>query len=87
MGNKREFGYSPDYAVAPRETLLETIHALGMNRADLAARTGRPLKTINGIIKGKESITPGTALRFERVLGIPASFWNNLERNYRMKKA
>jgi plasmid maintenance system antidote protein VapI len=83
MGNKREYGYSPDYAVAPGETLLETIQAIGMNQADLAARTGRPLKTINGIIKGKESITPRTALQFERVLGIPAAFWNSLERNYR----
>lgn len=83
MGNKREYGYSPDYAVAPGETLLETIQALGMNQVELAARTGRPLKTINGIIKGKESITPRTALQFERVLGIPAAFWNSLERNYR----
>lgn len=86
MGDKREYGYSPDYSVAPGETLLETIQVLGMNRGELAARTGRPLKTINGIIKGKESITPRTALQFERVLGISASFWNNLERNYRMGK-
>jgi len=82
MGNKREYGYSPDYAVAPGETLLETIQAIGMNQAELAARTGRPLKTINEIIKGKEAITPRTALQLERVLGIPATFWNNLERNY-----
>jgi addiction module HigA family antidote len=83
MGNKRGYVYSPDYAVAPGETLLETIQALGMNQVELAARTGRPLKTINEIIKGKESITPRTALQFERVLGIPAAFWNSLERNYR----
>lgn len=87
MGDKREYGYSPDYSVAPGETLLETIQAIGMNQAELAARTGRPLKTINGIIKGKGAISPGTAQHFERVLGIPAIFWNNLERNYRMKKA
>lgn len=87
MGGKRVYGYSPDYSVAPGETLLETIQALGMKRVDLAGRTGEPLKTINGIIKGKESIPSGTALRFECVLGIPASFWNNFERNYRMKKA
>ena len=63
MGNKRRYVYSPDYAVAPGETLLETIQALGMNQVELAARTGRPLKTINEIIKGKESITPRTALQ------------------------
>jgi addiction module HigA family antidote len=75
--------FIPDYAVPPGETLLETIRALGMSQADLAERTGRPLKTINEIIKGKVAITSETALQLERVLGVPASFWNNLERNYR----
>ena len=49
MGNKRRYVYSPDYAVAPGDTLLESIQALGMNQVELAARTGRPLKTINEI--------------------------------------
>jgi HTH-type transcriptional regulator/antitoxin HigA len=74
--------FMPDYAVPPGETLLETIEAIGMAQAELAERTGRPKKTINEIIKGKTAITPETALQFERVLGIPAGFWNNLERNY-----
>jgi addiction module HigA family antidote len=77
-----ESQFSPDYAVPPGETLLETIAAKGMSQAELAERTGRPKKTINEIIKGKAAITPETALQFERVLGMPAGFWNNLERNY-----
>lgn len=79
--------FSPDYAVPPGETLLETIQTLGMSQADLAERTGRPLKTINEIIKGKTAITSETALQLERVLGVSASFWNNLERNYREARA
>ncbi|RJP58931.1 MAG: addiction module antidote protein, HigA family [Deltaproteobacteria bacterium] len=74
--------FEPDYAVPPGETLLETLEAIGMSQAELAKRTGRPKKTINEIIKGKTAIIPETALQLERVLGIPASFWNNLERNY-----
>lgn len=74
--------FVPDYAVTPGETLLETLEAIGMSQAELAERTGRPKKTINEIIKGKAAITPETALQFERVLGTPAGFWNNLERNY-----
>ncbi len=54
-----------------------------MSQAELAERTGRPKKTINEIIKGKATITPATALQFERVLGVPASFWNNREHHYR----
>ncbi|MBX7217853.1 MAG: ImmA/IrrE family metallo-endopeptidase [Candidatus Kapabacteria bacterium] len=75
--------YAPDYATPPGETLLETIEYLGMSQAELAERTGRPKKTINEIIKGKALITPETAQQLELVLGIPASFWNNAERNYR----
>ena len=75
--------YRPDHVSPPGETLQEVLDKRQMSQADLAARTGRPRKTINEIIKGKTAITPETALQFERVLGVPASFWNNLERNYR----
>lgn len=75
--------FVPDYAIPPGETLLDTIDALGMSQAELSERTGRPKKTINEITKGKAPITPETALQLERVLGVPASFWNNLEKNYR----
>jgi HTH-type transcriptional regulator/antitoxin HigA len=82
MSSKSETGFRPDYAVPPGETLKETLESLGMTQAQLADRTGRPKKTINEIIKGKAAITAETSLQLERVLGIPAAFWNNLERNY-----
>jgi len=75
--------YAPDYVSPPGETLLETIDALGMPQAQLAERTGRSKKMINEIIKGKAPITPRMAIELERVTGVPASFWNNRERNYR----
>jgi len=74
--------FQPNYAVPPGETLRETLSFSGMTQAELAGRAGRPKKTINEIISGKAAITAETALQFERVLGVPASFWNNLERNY-----
>src|SRR2546422_545901 len=83
MGAEQTFVYSPDYAVPPGDTLLEVMESLGITQADLAERTGRPTKRINEIVKGKAAITPETALQLERVLGVPASFWNNLEQNYR----
>lgn len=81
MLNKR-FKYEPDYAVLPGDTLLETLEYFNISQAEFAQRTGRPLKTINGIIKGYVAITPESALQFEKVLGVPASFWINLESNY-----
>jgi len=87
MIGKERIEFKPDYAVAPGATLLETIQSQGISQAELAKRTGRPLKTINEIIKGKAAITAETALQLEHVLGVPASFWNNLERNYRQALA
>jgi addiction module HigA family antidote len=79
----KRYAYQPDIAIPPGETLRETIEALGMSQAELAQRTGRTTKNINEIIMGKAAITPDGALQLERVLGVPASFWNNLESNYR----
>jgi HTH-type transcriptional regulator/antitoxin HigA len=75
--------YSPDSVSLPGDTLLETLETIGMTQAELAERTGRTKKTINEIIQGKAPITPDTALQLERVLGVPARFWNNRERHYR----
>lgn len=74
--------YSPDFVTPPGESLAETLAAIGMSQVELAKRMGRPAKTINEIVKGVTRITSETALQFERVLGIPASFWNNREAHY-----
>lgn len=74
--------YMPDYVSPPGESLLERLEELGMTQAELARRTGRPQKTINEIIRGKASITPETALQLQRVLGTPASYWNNRQQQY-----
>lgn len=83
MSNPLQNQYLPDVVSPPGETLLEILEERGMSQADLAERTGRPKKTINEIIKGKAALTPETAIQLERVLGTPASFWNNREQNYR----
>ncbi len=75
--------YVPDVASPPGETLAEILADRGMSQAELAERMGRPKKTISEIIGAKAELTSETALQLERVLGVPASFWSNLERNYR----
>lgn len=62
---------------------MEFLEDRQMSQADLARRMQRPLKTINEIVNGKAAITPETAIQLERVLGMPASFWNNREADYR----
>ncbi|MFN0215798.1 MAG: HigA family addiction module antitoxin [Saprospiraceae bacterium] len=80
--NKRNLELAREMLSPPGDTIQETIDALGMNQYELAERMGRSVKTVNEIIKGKEAITPTTAVQLERVLGIPASFWLERERLY-----
>jgi addiction module HigA family antidote len=75
--------YRPSRLSPPGATLSDLIEERGMKQSELAERTGRPLKTINEIIKGKAMITPETAIQLERVFGTPAEFWNQREANYR----
>lgn len=77
----------PDIAIPPGETLAETLETLGMSQAELARRADRPVQAINEIIRGVKEITPETALQFERVLGVSAHVWINLDANYRLTKA
>lgn len=79
--------YLPELVSPPGDTLLELLDERHMTQVQLAERTGRPKKTINEIIKGKAPITPETALQLERVLGVPASFWNARESHYQQHLA
>ena len=86
-GPSTRYPFDPDYAVPPGRTLQETIDSLGMDQRDLATRTGLSPKHINQIIQGVAPITQDTAIRLERVTGVRARFWNNLETNYREQLA
>jgi len=83
---------SPDRAfsnitIPPGELLAEELEARGMTQKELADRTGRPEQAISEIINGRKSITHDTALELEKVLGISAEFWVNLESSYQLTKA
>ena len=64
----------------PGAMLLEEFLApLGMTQRDLAARLGVSYPRINELIHGKRGVTPDTALRLERLFGMEAQFWLNLQ--------
>ena len=82
MARKTIYPIVPNYASPPGATLAETLEARYMTQAELAERTGRPLKTINEIVKGKSAITADTAVQLEKVLAVPAKMWLQLEANF-----
>lgn len=79
--------FEPDYAVPPGATLRDAIQALNMSQAQLSLRTGLSHKHVNQIVRGSAPITHETALALEKVTGVPAKLWNNLEVNYRDRLA
>jgi len=80
---KKQYGFNPDYAVPPGETLKETIEFKGMTQKELSKRTGLTVQSINRIYNGEQPINYETANKLELVTGVPARFWNNLESKYR----
>ena len=79
--------FSPDYAVPPGWVLEERLTVEGISHAEFARRCGRSPKLVSEIISGKAPLEPGTALQFEKVLGVDASIWLGIESEYRLHRA
>jgi len=72
----------------PGEMLLEEfLKPLGLTQTDVAERMQVPLKRLNAIIRGRKAVTPDTALRLERLFGMEAQFWLNLQQNVDLYRA
>jgi HTH-type transcriptional regulator / antitoxin HigA len=87
MKATKKYGFDPDYAIPPGETLKELMESLEMSQKELSKRTGLTVQSLNRIIKGEQPITYETANIFELVTNVPAKMWNNLEANYREQLA
>jgi addiction module HigA family antidote len=81
------YPYNPDYSVHPGEYLEEILESRGIKKREAADRLSISVKTISQIINKKAYITPDLAIQFERVLGVSANIWNNMNSNYRLYEA
>ncbi len=79
----RQHTYSPERVSAPGESLRKALTAMELSQTDFAVKLGKTDKFVSELINGKAPITPETAIHLERVLGTPATYWNNRERAYR----
>ena len=67
----------------PGEMLLEEfVKPLGLTQAELARRLDVSYPRLNEIVKRRRSVTPDTALRLSRVLGMSADFWLGLQQDW-----
>ena len=76
-----------DIAIPPGEYLEEVIEDLGMTKGELAKRMNRPAPKLSAIFKGDKAVTPDTALKLEKVVGVPAHVWTGREAEYRLALA
>jgi addiction module HigA family antidote len=51
-------------------------------RSSFAVRLGVSFPRLNKVINGKRAVTPDTALRLARVLGMSADFWLGLQQDW-----
>lgn len=64
----------------PGEMLLrEFLEPKNLSQTDFAQRLGISFVRLNELINGRRGMTPDTALRLEKVLGMPADFWLGLQ--------
>jgi addiction module HigA family antidote len=57
----------------------EFLKPMGLTQRQVAEAIHVPYQRINEIINGRRGMTPSTALRLERFLGMSAGFWMDLQ--------
>lgn len=72
-----------NYAVAPGEYLEEWIDEQGLSQQRVADLLGCSRKQVNELVNGRAPVSADTAMRLERVVGIPADSWLRYEAAYR----
>jgi len=83
MADRAAYRFTPDVAIPPGETIAEILQERGIPQTDFALMLGRTEKNVSQLVNGKAPVSPELAIDLERVLGVPAAAWNNLESTYR----
>lgn len=69
--------------ITPGEILqTEFLEPLSITQYRLAQATGLTQTRISEIVHGKRRITPQTALRLSKALGLSERFWLNIQNDY-----
>jgi HTH-type transcriptional regulator/antitoxin HigA len=78
----KKTGISRDLIIHPGETIADVLEERGISQAELAVSTGVSSAYVSNIIAGKKGISSRFACALEYALGVPKSFWINLQTNY-----
>ncbi len=78
----KKTGISRELIIHPGETIADILEARGLTQTELAARTGVSQTFVTNVISGKKDISKNFAMALEYALGVPKSFWLNLQAKY-----
>ena len=76
--------WRPAEVFPPGAFLREELEDRGWTQDDLAAITGKHVRTVHDLIAGKRGVTPETAKSLAAALGTSAQFWLNLDSAYQL---
>ena len=79
---EKKLGISPDLLIHPGETISDLLEERGITQKELAQRAGVSEAVLSDVIHGKKDISRSLAKCLEYALGVPTSFWLNLQDNY-----
>ncbi len=80
-------GWAPDWATHPGEHLAEYLEVRGWSQAEFARLAELTPKLVSEIINGKNPVTPDTAIKLARVLGLKDYIWLGLQRDWDLHQA
>lgn len=80
-------GWAPDWATHPGEHLAEYLEARDWSQAEFARLADLTPKLVSEIINGKNPVTPDTAIKLARVLGLKDYIWLGLQRDWDLHQA
>ncbi len=82
MISEKKTDKSCSLLIHPGETISDIIAERGISMKNLAATASVSEKLLQDVVDGKEAISNDIAMGLEKALGIPSSFWLNLQANY-----
>ena len=75
-------GISFDLVIHPGEAVLDILRERALTQRELAVRAGFSEPLLHDVTHGRRDISKTLAAGLERALGVPSSFWLNLQANY-----
>lgn len=77
----------PDWATHPGEHLAEYLDERGLTQAEFARLADMTPKLVSTIVKGANPVSPETALKLERVIGLKAGIWLGIQNDWDLHQA